>query len=222
MPEIGILGGSFNPPHAGHLALARHARDELGLERVWLMPVHTPPHKPAGADPGPEQRLAMARLAVAGEPGIDVCEEEIRRGGPSYTADTLSAIHERHPEAQLTFVVGADTALTLPSWREPERVLALARLAVARRAGGADGGAGVLEAVEDLAPPGSRRAGETDGAGADVVFLEMAPVEASSTLARERIAAGEPTDGLLAPAVREYIDRHGFYRARQPGAEAQR
>ena len=211
MPEIGILGGSFNPPHAGHLALARHARDELGLQRVWLMPVHTPPHKPAGADPGPEERLAMVRLAVAGEPGIDVCEEEIRRGGPSYTADTLTAIHERHPEAQLTFVVGADTALTLPSWREPGRVLALARLAVARRAGEAHDVAELLGALERV-----------PGDAADVVFLDMAPVEASSTLARERTAAGEPTDGLLAPAVREYVDRHGLYRSRPPGAEAQR
>jgi len=99
--------------------------------------------------------------------------------------------------------------------------VALARLAVARRAGGGDG-AEVLDAVEDLAPPEGRRAGETDGAGGDVVFLDMAPVEASSTLARELIAAGEPTGGLLAPAVREYIDRHGLYRARPPGAEAQR
>jgi nicotinate-nucleotide adenylyltransferase len=219
VPEIGILGGSFNPPHAGHLALARQAREELGLERVWLMPLHTPPHKPAGAGPGPEARLAMARLAVTGEPGVEVCEEEIRRGGPSYTADTLSAIHERHPEAELTFVVGADTALTLPSWREPERVLALARLAVARRAdetgGTSEDEAEVLEALERIVASASTPADGTDDgrAGADVVFLDMAPVEASSTLARERVAAGEPTDGLLAPSVREYIDRHGFYRA---------
>jgi nicotinate-nucleotide adenylyltransferase len=200
VPAIGILGGSFNPPHAGHLALARHARDELGLEKVWLMPLHTPAHKPMQADPGPEHRLEMTGLASAGERGIAACDLEVRRGGTSYTVDTLSEIHAGDPEAQLTFVVGADTALTLPRWRSPERVLSLARLAVARRPGSDE--TAVLDAVGRIA-----------GADARVVFLEMSPVEASSTLARERIAAGEPTDGLLVPAVRDYIDRAGLYRA---------
>ncbi len=200
---IGILGGTFNPPHAGHIALARHARDELGLDRVWLMPLHTPPHKPTAPEPGPEHRLEMTRLASAGETGIGACELEVRRGGTSYTVDTLSEIHASDPEAELTFVVGADTALTLPSWRSPERVLSLARLAVAQRAGGAPSdGAAILDAI-----------GKVGAGDPDVVFLEMAPVEASSTLARERIAAGESTAGLLAPAVRAYIDRAGLYRA---------
>jgi nicotinate-nucleotide adenylyltransferase len=203
VPAIGILGGTFNPPHAGHLELARHARDELDLERVWLMPLHTPPHKPAAPDPGPERRLQMCRLAVSGEPGVQACELEVRRGGPSYTADTLEEIHASHPEAELTFVVGADTALTLPSWRRPGRVLELARLAVARRPG--SDGAAVLDAVERIASGGGREA--------DVVFLEMAPVEASSTLARELVAAGLPTDGLLPAAVREYIEDNGLYGA---------
>jgi nicotinate-nucleotide adenylyltransferase len=193
--EIGILGGTFNPPHAGHLA--------LGLERIWLMPLHSPPHKQADADPGPERRLEMCRLAVADEPGIEACDLEVRRGGPSYTADTLNEIHASHPEAELTFVVGADTALTMPAWRSPEQVLALARLAVARRPG-SDAGS-VVSTLERIEPAG--------GAELRVEFLEMAPIEASSSLARERIAAGAPTDGLLPPAVREYIDRNGLYRA---------
>jgi nicotinate-nucleotide adenylyltransferase len=202
VPAIGILGGTFNPPHAGHLELARHARDELALERVWLMPLHTPPHKSAAADPGPEHRLAMAALAVAGEPGLGACELEVRRGGPSYTADTLEQIHASHPEAELTFVVGADTALTVPDWRDPERVLALARLAVARREG--TDGTAVIDAIGSVAP---------EGTAVRVVFLEMEPLEASSTLARARVAAGESTEGLLAPAVRGYIDRNGLYGA---------
>ncbi len=199
MPALGILGGTFNPPHAGHLALARHAREELGLERVWLMPLHTPPHKPSGADPGPEHRLAMCRLAAEGEPGVEACGLEVRRGGPSYTADTLSEIHASHPEAELTFVMGADTALTLPGWHDPGRVLELARLAVARRPG--SDGASVLDAL-------SRVAGDPR-----VVFLEMEPIGASSSLARERLASGLPTAGLLADGVRDYIERNGLYGA---------
>jgi nicotinate-nucleotide adenylyltransferase len=203
VPAIGILGGTFNPPHAGHVALARHAREELGLERVWLMPLHTPPHKPAGADPGPEHRLAMCRLAVEGEPGIEACGLEVRRAGPSYTADTLSEIHASHPEAELTFVMGADTALTLPGWRDPGRVLALARMAVARRAGAPpNDGAAVLDALAGIG-----------GVDPRVVFLEMEPIEASSSLARERLAAGVPTDGLLSPQVRSYIESNALYGA---------
>ena len=201
MPSIGILGGSFNPPHAGHLALARHAREELGLEQLWLMPLHTPPHKAAGEDPGPERRLEMCRLASAGEEGIDACGLEVRRAGPSYTADTLQEIHASHPEAELTFVMGADTALTLPSWREPGRVLELARLAVARRPG--SDGAMVLDTLRGIG-----------GSEPRLVFLEMEPIEASSSLARERLAAGAPTDGLLAPEVRAYIERNGLYGVR--------
>jgi len=200
VPAIGILGGTFNPPHAGHVALARHAREELGLERVWLMPLHTPPHKPAGEDPGPEHRLEMCRLAAEAEEGIEACGLEVRRAGPSYTADTLSEIHASHPEAELTFVMGADTALTLPGWRDPGRVLDLARLAVARRPG--SDGAAVLDAL-----------GRIEGADPRVVFLEMEPIVASSSLARERLAAGETTDGLLAGEVRAYIERNGLYGA---------
>ena len=206
MPAIGILGGSFDPPHLGHLALARHARDELGLERVLLMPLHTPPHKPGGVDPGPEHRLAMVRLAAADQPGIEACPLEIERGGPSYTADTLSEIHARDPEAQLTFIVGADTALTLPSWRRPETVLALARLAVASRPG-SDGGQ-VLDVLGTIPMDPERGAPHPKP---EVVFLAMEPVEVSSSEARERIAAGRSTAGVLAPAVERYVAEHGLY-----------
>jgi nicotinate-nucleotide adenylyltransferase len=162
------------------------------------MPLHTPPHKPAGEDPGPEHRLEMCRLAAEGEPGIEACGLEVRRAGPSYTADTLSEIHASHPDAELTFVMGADTALTLPGWRDPGRVLDLARLAVARRSG--SDGASVLDALARV-----------DGADPHVVFLEMPPLAASSSLARERLAAGEETRELLAAKVRDYIERNGLY-----------
>ncbi|MGO9489784.1 MAG: nicotinate (nicotinamide) nucleotide adenylyltransferase [Solirubrobacteraceae bacterium] len=207
MPAIGILGGTFNPPHLGHLALARHARAELGLDRVLLMPLHTPPHKTAGVDPGPEHRLAMCRLAVSGDPGLEACALEIERGGPSYTADTLSEIHARHPEAELTFIVGADTAGTLPGWREPGRILELARLAVAGRPG-TDRGQ-VLKALGEVAP-GS---GEQPGAQPRVAFLTMAPIEVSSSLARDRLAAGEQVEDLVGGPVSGYIAEHRLYRS---------
>ena len=94
--SIGILGGTFNPPHRGHLALAARAKAELGLERVVLMPANSAPHKGEEGDPGPRRRLEMCRLAVGDEAGLEVCGLEIERGGPSYTVDTLRAIHESH------------------------------------------------------------------------------------------------------------------------------
>jgi nicotinate-nucleotide adenylyltransferase len=202
--SLGILGGSFNPPHAGHLALARDARDELGLDRVLLMPLHAPAHKGGGEDPGPDRRLAMTRLAAEGEDAIEVSPLEVERGGTSYTADTLRSIHERDPDADLTFIVGADTALTLPGWREPGVVLDLARIAVAGRPD--SDRERVLRAVAEIP-----RASGAKRAEPEVVFLSMRPVDASSTEARRRVAAGEPLDGLLSSSVARYIAEHGLY-----------
>ena len=201
MPAVGILGGSFNPPHNGHLALARAALRELGLGRVVLMPLHTPAHKQPDGDPGAEHRLAMCRLAVEGEPGLEASPLEVQRGGPSYTVDTLKEIHASEPGAELTFIVGADTALTIPGWSSPEDVLSLARLAVASRPG--SDGAQVLDALAGVMP--------ADGSPG-VVFLSMEPVEASSTEARERVAAGGDVSGLLPAAVADYIAEHDLYR----------
>jgi nicotinate-nucleotide adenylyltransferase len=204
---VGILGGTFNPPHLGHLALARQAHDELGLERVLMMPAHIPPHKPTVDDPGPGHRVRMCRLLVADGAGLEVCALEIERGGPSYTVDTLRAIHDSHPDAQLTFIVGADTASTLPAWREPARVLALTDLAVAAREG--PGGPGVLDRLAPLLAPLQSSAGD---ARARIRLLHMPAIEISSSMARERVARGEPVDDLVGGAVAAYIAEHGLYR----------
>jgi len=218
LTRLGILGGTFNPPHVGHIALARHARDELGLERVALVPAHTSPHKagpdaapgwPGGRDgaregvrdPGPEHRLRMCRLAVEREPGLSVCAIEIERGGLSYTVDTLQAIHADHPNVELTLIVGADVAATLGSWREPARLLELAQLAVAGR-------------------PGAPLGPALYGGEQRVRFVDMPAVAVSSSLARERAAAGEPIEALVGPAVAEYIAEHDLYRAPPVGAQA--
>jgi nicotinate-nucleotide adenylyltransferase len=197
--------------------VARHAREELGLEIVLLVPVHTPPHKPAEEDPGPEHRLRMCELAVGGAEGIAVSSLEIERRGPSYTVDTLSAIHASHRDAHLTFIVGADTASTMAAWREPARLLELADLAVAARPGSARGE--VLETVARLTPTAGRPA------AARVRFLEMPPIAISSSCARERAARGEPIEDLVGPAVAGYIAEHGLYRspaAAHAPAEARR
>ncbi len=135
MGHIGILGGTFNPPHIGHLFMAQEAFDQLDLERVVLLPVAVPPHKEAREDPGGAARVELCRLAVAGDERLGVSTLEVDRGGASFTVDTLRELHELHPEHDLTFIVGGDMAHSLPAWREPEAILALARLAVAEREG---------------------------------------------------------------------------------------
>jgi nicotinate-nucleotide adenylyltransferase len=202
----GILGGSFNPPHLGHLALARDAIDELDLDRVLIVPVCLPPHKPAPADdPGAEHRLAMCRALARGTEGLEVSTLEIDRGGRSYTIDTLEDVHASHPDAELTLILGADVACTLPSWRRPREILTLARVAVAERdsdeQGDEVGGLRerVLTALRSLDPD------------ARVTLLAMPPVDISSTMVRERLAAREPVDDLVGPSVASYIAEHGLY-----------
>jgi nicotinate-nucleotide adenylyltransferase len=199
--SLGILGGTFNPPHLGHLAIARHALSELSLHRVVLMPAAWPPHKPVDDDPGAERRLEMCRLLVGGVEHVSACAMELERDGPSYTVDTLSTIHERDHEAELTFIVGADTAATMPTWHEPRRLFGLAELAVAARTG--TDRRDVLDAIAPLAPPQPR-----------VRFLHSPLIEVSSSLVRERASRGEPLRELVGPDVAAYIAEHELYGAR--------
>ena len=188
---------------------------------MLLVPARLPPHKPRGVDPGAAHRLQMCRLAVAGIPGLSVCALEIERHGPSYTVDTLTELHDSHPDAELTLILGADIASTLPSWRDPAKLLALADLAIAARAGTPPHS--VLDAVAAVASEstgGARAAadGEPDG----VRFLEMAPVAISSSAIRARVAAGEPIEPLVGPSVAAYIAEHRLYREPcEPGDSAE-
>jgi nicotinate-nucleotide adenylyltransferase len=212
--RAGILGGTFNPPHLGHLAVARRARAQLGLDRVLLIPAHMAAHKPAAEDPGPEHRLRMCGLLVEDAGGLSACALEIERGGRTYTVDTLQAIHASHPDAELTLIVGADTACTLPAWREPAKLLELADLAVAARAG--TGRREVLDTLLRLtgASGGAPRAAKPAG----LFFLDTPVIEISSSMARGLAARGEEIDELVGGAVARYIAERGLYRPRARAA----
>ena len=195
--RLGLLGGTFNPPHIGHLVCAHQALFELELDRVLLVPVFEPPHKHVETDPGVEHRVELCRRAAAGEERVEVSLIEAEIPGPSYTVDTLRRLHERCPGDDLTFLVGGDMALSLPSWRSPGRILELAELGVAER-------------------EGVRRADITERLAAFDVqrlrFFDMPRLDISSSLIRRLVAAGLPTRHLVPEGVRACIAERGLYR----------
>lgn len=196
--RIGILGGTFNPPHLGHLVCAQEAYLQLSLDLVMLIPARMPPHKPVEDEPGAEHRLALCRRAVDGDERFQVSELEIERSGMSYTVDTLEELTLRAPDSELYLIVGGDVAAGLPLWREPERVLALARPAVAKRRGTAR--QKVEQALSGLA------------GGGEAEYFEMPRIGISSTMIRRRVRAGEPITYLTPEPVADYIERHNLYR----------
>ena len=196
--RIGILGGTFNPPHLGHLAIAQEAHHQLGLDKVVFMPVFIPPHKELDDDPGPEDRYELCRLTVAKDERFGVSRLELDRGGPSYTVDTLRAIHAGSPGDDLTFIVGGDVAQGLPSWREPESVLELATVAVAEREGIRR--QDIAERVAAL--PGAKR----------LVFFDFPRMDISSSSVRRRVREGRPIRYLVPDDVARVIGARGYYR----------
>jgi nicotinate-nucleotide adenylyltransferase len=195
---IGILGGTFNPPHVAHLLCASEARWQLGLDEVLLVPAGVPPHKPMADDPGIEHRLAMCRLAARGhEQWLGVSDLEAQGSGPSYTVDTLRQIHASQPGDELTFIVGGDMAWSLPAWREPGTILGLARVAVAERAG-----ARREEIRERLA--------ELRGIE-NITYIDVPRVDISSAALRQRVRSGEPITYLVPDAVSDYIEQRRLY-----------
>jgi nicotinate-nucleotide adenylyltransferase len=196
--RIGILGGTFNPPHLGHLAIAQEAHAQLGLDKVVLMPVFLPPHKALDDDPGPEARYELCHLAVAKDDRFAVSRLELDRGGPSYTVDTLRTIHAGSPGDDLTFIVGGDVAQGLPSWREPEAILELATVAVAEREG---------IRRQDIA----ERVSALPGAGR-LVFFDFPRMDVSSSSIRRRVREGRPIRYLVPDDVARVIGARGYYR----------
>jgi nicotinate-nucleotide adenylyltransferase len=192
------MGGTFNPPHLGHLICAQEAYLQLGLDRVSWIPARIPPHKPVEDEPGPDHRLELCRLAIAGdEERFEVSDAEIAREGPSYTVDTLEELHSSAPDHELFLIVGGDIAAGLPSWREPERVLSLATLAVAKRRGTSR--SAVDEALCTL------RGGER------ARFFQMPRIAISSTMVRDRVRSGQSIRYYVPDRVIDYIDRNHLY-----------
>jgi nicotinate-nucleotide adenylyltransferase len=197
--RLGVLGGTFDPPHVGHLILAEEARTRLQLDRVLFVPAGDPWRK-AGQEITPaEHRVGMVRLLLASDPYFEVSTLEVERRGPSYTVDTLEALHREHgPGLELYFILGEDALHDLPNWKEPARIVSLAWLAVAPR-------------VAERGWPRAALEAAVPGLSERVVPLPMPTIDISSTALRERARAGLGLRYLVPLAVEEYIRRHGLY-----------
>ena len=200
MPEIGLMGGSFNPIHCGHVALARAALESGRVERVLFLPTGNPPHKKEGlADKF--DRLRMVELAVEHEAGMAVCREEIDRDGVIYTVDTLAALKRKMPDCTLPYLIGAETLRALGTWRRVETVIERCKFLVMMREG---------ETREEVI----RLAGLWTQRGAQIDFLDARKMDISSTQIREQIQKGLPFERLVPQAVADYIHEHGLYGAK--------
>ena len=188
--RIGLLGGSFDPPHVGHLLAASDAFEALDLDRLVFVPAATQPLKINRATARAEQRLAMTKMLAEGDPRFDVDSIEIDRGGLSYTVDTLTALTQRWPAAELFWLVGADIVPSFAQWREPDRIVELATVVVLQRAGD--------EAGRSL-PAGMR-------------CLATRRIDVSSTEIRQRVREGKSVRGFVPDAVAEYIAAERLYR----------
>ena len=208
--RLGVFGGSFNPIHNGHLQIAKAALVHHRLQRVLLLPARQPPHKTEDLAPA-EHRLAMTRLACEGEPGLEACDLELSGEGPNYTADTLEELARRYDGAELFFVMGADSLLDFPRWRDPHRILARARVVVVNRPG-----FDIRWRAEDF----------PDFSEAVLLRIKsdqvkMPPSTIQSTEIRKAIRAGRGLScggvgDMVPPLVARYIDEKGLYRAEGP------
>ena len=196
MERIGIYGGTFNPPHLGHIRAAEHALWALKLDQLLMIPASDPPHKTLEADaPSPEQRFTMLQLSAAGIPGVEVSDLELRRGGESFTYDTVMQLRSMHPDAQLFLCIGADMLQSLENWHRADDLLQQVRLAVFSR-GGREDNTAVVQKLKSR--------------GVEVCLLDNPVTRISSTDLRRLLVFG-CADPFLAPAAAEYIRAQGLY-----------
>jgi nicotinate-nucleotide adenylyltransferase len=198
--RVGVLGGTFDPVHNGHLHIANALRRALALDSVLWVPAGRPPHKADQIVSSDRDRLTMLNLALAGSPIDEISTIDIDRSGPSYTADTLEILAERFTPARLYFLMGEDSLRDLPTWHDPERILRVAELAVAARPGvDAD-----LETVARQVPTVRKR----------VRVIPMEEMVISSSEIRRRVKENQSIQGLVPPTVEAYIHQHGLYTQR--------
>ena len=197
MERIGIFGGSFDPPHIGHIQSARRAAEALQLDRLLMIPAGAPPHK-SGCNVSGEHRLNMLRIAVGDDPVLQVCDLEVNRGGVSYTYETVETVCEAYPNAEIFLLTGSDMFLSLQTWKNPERIFARATLAVFCR-GNKDEQEKISETKQELEAQGHK-----------VVVVPNEIVNISSTQMR-RLLAFQCADEFLPAGVGDYIRQHGLY-----------
>ena len=191
--RLGLFGGTFDPIHVAHLVLAEQAREQLRLDRVMFMPSAVPPHKIGRSISPAKTRMEMVELAVAGFPEFVVSDMEIKRNGPSYTVDTLSALRESHPQTELFLLLGGDSLVDFPTWRSPQEILSLASLAVMERVGSPS-----IELDPALA--------------GKVTNVEAPFLDVSGTDLRRRIEKGRSIRFLVPAAVEAFIEAQGLYK----------
>lgn len=200
MIPVGILGGTFDPIHNGHLAAAEGARHLLGLDRVYLMPNGQPPHKPDQPVTAAHHRRAMVEAVVAQNPHLTLLADEVERPEPSYTVETLRRLTAAHPDWAIHFIVGMDSLISLHTWREPEEILRLATLVVVNRPGSpTEEGEAAIQAL----PEGLRER---------VKLLTLPGVDVAARDLRALAKAGYPLRYLVPDEVEAYALAHGLYR----------
>jgi nicotinate-nucleotide adenylyltransferase len=195
----GILGGTFDPPHYGHLVIAQQTRESLGLAGVLFMPAAQPPHKPDLVIGSPVHRRSMVELAIKGNPGFSLLTIELDRGGTSYTVDSLEALTRSMPADRFVLIVSVEAARQLPQWREPGRILELAEIAVVPRLG-----------YPPLEPDWAARA--FPGLEGRFQQVDSPSLGHSASDIRARVAKGRSIRYLVPPAVEDYIGRYRLYR----------
>lgn len=207
--RLGLYGGTFDPVHYGHLVLAEQCREQCDLDQVWLIPSHQSPHKTGATTSPGRARLEMLRLATAGAPDFVVSDLEIRRGGVSFTVDTLQQLHDEDPSRELFFLIGADSLYDLPTWREPQRIAELATIVAVNR-----GDRPLPDAANLHATLGQSLAQR-------VKLVTMPGIDLSGSNIRRRVHAGRSIRFLTPRAVEMYISQHGLYRDPSKAASSQ-
>jgi nicotinate-nucleotide adenylyltransferase len=195
--KLGVIGGTFDPPHYGHLVLAENARVQFALDRVLFVPAGQPPHKPERPVTPAHHRVAMVEAAVAGNAAFTVSRVDLDRPGPQYTVDMLRILNRIYPGAELFFLMGGDSLAEFANWRDPSGIVEQARLAVMERPGWE---ANLAALAEEIPCIGDR-----------LTLLDAPFLAISGTDLRRRVRAGLPIRYLVPPAVRRYVHEQGLY-----------